>query len=70
MSIEQVDIGDYVDGKQKRQDKNSEIDELSFRNSITNLINNPDLRCLLSFFLTKPTLMVIIIVQTKNSFHF
>ena len=53
MSIEQVDIGDYVDGKQKRQDKNSEIDELSFRNSITNLINNPDFSVFIKFLLDK-----------------
>ena len=53
MSTEQVDIGDYIDGKEKRQDRSREIEELSFHNSITNLINNSDFAAFIKFLLDK-----------------
>lgn len=53
MSLEQVDIGDYVDNKAKRQDRSREIEELSFRNSIMNLISNPDFAVFIKFLLDK-----------------
>ena len=53
MSTEQVDIGDYIDGKEKRQDRSREIEEFSFNNSITNLINNPDFSVFIKFLLDK-----------------
>lgn len=53
MSNEQIDIGDYLDSKTKRQDRSREIEELSFHNSITNLISNPDFAVFIKFLLDK-----------------
>lgn len=48
-----VDISEYIHGTHKRQERSNEIEELSFNNSIANLINNPDFAVFIKFLLDK-----------------